>query len=318
MNISGTRRPRADAYIEPASAGLLDDMNNAFQADTQAWLGNALNVAELIFGTVMGVYIIFVLCKAALASLSSEVSFGTVLWPLGNMLFFMIGPLIILKVGARELLPNIIGAAGQLSAMITGKTVSATQPDEIFVIGRTAADKFLLATSTPPVPIGPQNIGSLDAHVLVQAALETIIGDVVYVIMLVAFGIIAFEVLATYVDVYIAIATGAINLGWLGAGGTAHMASGYIQSVWSTIVRLIVIFSFVSLLGGFIENWTIFTAVSDPQLFMKASGEIVASSVGSLYVTFRLGKMCDKISGSAAALGAVEAISSFVNTVRRR
>src|ERR1700730_7508847 len=156
--------------IEPASAGFLDDMNNAFQADTQSWLGNALNVAELIFGIVMGVYIIFVLCKAALASLSSEVSFGTVLWPLGNMLFFMIGPLIILKVGARELLPNIIGAAGQLSAMITGKTVSATQPDEIFVIGRTAADKFLLATSTPPVPIGPQNIGSLDTHVLVLGA----------------------------------------------------------------------------------------------------------------------------------------------------
>jgi len=71
---------------EPTSAGFLNDINNSFRAATQSWLGNALNVAELIFGVVMSVFIIFVLCKAALASLSSDISFGTVLWPLGNML----------------------------------------------------------------------------------------------------------------------------------------------------------------------------------------------------------------------------------------
>jgi TrbL/VirB6 plasmid conjugal transfer protein len=304
---------------EPTSAGFLNDINNSFRAATQSWLGNALNVAELIFGLVMGVFIIFVLCKAALASLSSEVSIGTVLWPLGNMLFFMIGPLVVLKVGARELLPNIIGAAGQLSAMITGKAVSATQPDDIFVIGKTFADTFLRATAAPLIAQVQKNngLGILDGHAMFIGRSEMYIGAIVYFIVLLAFGIIAFEVLATYVDVYIAIATGAINLGWLGAGGTAHMANAYIQSVWSTILRLIVIFSFVALLGGFIANWTLVTQAADPEIFLKVCGEIVATAVGALYATFRLGKMCDKISGTSATFNAVEAISSAINTLRK-
>jgi hypothetical protein len=83
-------------------------------------------------------------------------------------------------------------------------------------------------------------------------------------------------------------------------------------------LRLIVIFSFVALLGGFIANWTLVTQAADPEIFLKVSGEIVATAVGALYATFRLGKMCDKISGTSAAFNAVEAISSALNTLRRR
>src|SRR2546423_4842236 len=306
-------------HVAPASAGFLDDMNNAFRADTQTWLGNALNVAELIFGVVMGVYIIFILCKAALASLSDGVSIGTVLWPLGNMLFFLIGPLIILKVGARDLLPNIIGAAGQLSAMITGQTVSATQPDDIFAIGKAFADTFWRATSAPLTTHLPQKsglLGMFDMHALVLGGLETIVGAFVYFVMLLAFGIIAFEVLAVYIEVYIAIAIGAISLGWLGSESTAQMASAYIAAVWSTILRLIVIFSFVSLLGGFLTHWTVLKQAVDPELFMQSAGEVVAATLGSLYVTLRLGSMCDKISGASAAFSGMEAINSGAGAIR--
>jgi hypothetical protein len=303
--------------VEPASAGFLNDMNSAFRVETQSWLENALNVAELIFGTVMGVYIIFVLCKAALASLSSEVSIGTVLWPLGNMLFFLIGPLIILKVGARELLPNIIGAAGQLSSMITGQTVSVAQPDDIFVIGKGFADKFWQATSAPLTVQPPQNLklGMFDVHALVLGGLETLLGAFVYIVMMLAFGIIAFEVLTVYVEVYIAIAIGAISLGWLGSEGTAYMASGYIQAVWATILRLIVIFSFVALLGGFLTHWTILKQAVDPGLFMQSAGEIVAASLGALYVTLRLGRMCEKLSGGSAALYGTDLFNSGLGAV---
>ena len=302
--------------LRPASAGLLDTINTTFQGATGGWLNGAMNVADVLFGSVMSLYIVYVLCLAAIDSVNGEANFGTVLWPLGRMLMFLIVPLALLKVVARDVLPNLIAYAGQISGMITGSAAQIA-PDDIFDIGLGKANELIHASVAPLIAAQYSGAGIFDVKDLVTGGFEAVVGLIVYLIMLVVFALVACEVLAVYLDVYVAISIGAINLGWLASRGTAYMATPFLSAVWSSVLRLIVTFAFVALVGGLLRDWTITMQANDPALFMQVAGQMLAGSFAILYMTLRLGRMTDKVSGGTAAFSSTAAIVGAASGVAR-
>jgi hypothetical protein len=299
--------------IQPTSAGLLNDINDTFQGTTAGWLNNALNVADALFGSIMFLFIVFVLAKAGAKTMTGEQHFGTVLWPLGEMVLFLITPLVLLKIVARDVLPNLITDAAQISGMVTGSAAQLA-PDDIFDIGLGKAGELLHATVAPLIAKlgtgagGTGVLGIFSMPELATAGYEAVVGVIVFLVMIVVFALIACEVLAVYLDVYIAIAIGAINLGWMASKGTSHMANPFLAAVWSAVLRLIVVFSFVALVANLLNGWAITAQAADPAKFMKVAGELLAASLVALYMTIRLGRMADKVSGGAAAFSGTEAL----------
>jgi hypothetical protein len=296
-----------------ASAGLLDNLNNLFQGHTEGWLGNALNVADATFGVIYTLFFFFVICKAAAKTMVGDVHFGTVLWPLGEMLFFLAVPWIVLHIGAREVLPNLVGDALQLSGMITGEAPPAG-PDAIFAVFLGKGTELLSATTVPLVNALHANggvIGIFTAPQVIQAGYEAGVGALVFLIVLACGALVAVEVLAAYIEVYVAISIGAVSLGFMASAGTAPMARPYIAAVYSAMIRLVVIFAFVTLATALVEGWAITAAAATPATFMSAAGQLFAAALAILYMTFRLSRMADKISGSGgAAMGGVEGVAA--------
>jgi len=60
---------------------------------------------------------------------------------------------------------------------------------------------------------------------------------------------------------------------------------------------------FATLVNTFIVGWTIAANVSDPEKFVRASGQVFAGAIAILFTCLRLSKAADKAGEGSAAFG---------------
>jgi hypothetical protein len=295
----------------PASAGYFNDATNAFKGATAGWIDHSLDSADALFSLVMSAFIVVVIAKTGFQAIAGEtVTLATVLYPLAEMLSFLIGPLVVMKIIARQALPQLVPAALTLTGMVA-PGARATDPDSVFDVIMTFDNNFLAATFAPLNKalaasggiINP--LGIFTMHDLVLGGIEGLIGFVIYCLVLLAGAIVAIELIARYLEIYIVVSIGAIKLGLLASRATAPMAHGFQNQVIGAVFGLVTIFAFAALVSNFIAGWTITAAAADPTTFIRASGQIFAGAGAIIYATFRLGKAADKAGeGGAAFSGA--------------
>jgi hypothetical protein len=298
-----------------ASAGVLDTIQQAFAGNSGGWLGNALNIADATFAGLYTILVFMVICKASASSISGEYTFGTWMWPIGQMLFWSVVPYIALHIIARAVLPELIADAGTMSGLITGEAAPAG-PDEVFIVFMNKAVGLLGATTVPLAKaLGTAGgvIGLTNLPAVLNATEEFGVGAIVFLIVVVMGALIAIELLFAYISVYIGVAVGAVSLGLLGSPGTAPMAQPFIGSTYGAFLRLIFIFAFIALVVPIIGGWTVTASAQTPAMFMQSAGQLLAAAVAVFYCTWRLGHLADRMSGGAAAgIGGVDfAVSTF-------
>lgn len=295
--------------LHPASAGYFDDATNTFKGTTAGWMDNALNYMDELFALVMGTFVVIVVAKTGFQAIAGEaVTFATVLYPLAEMISFLVGPLVVTKIIARGALPNLTAAALTLSGIVAPGT-HITNPDGIFDVGLGWANTFLATTSVPLAEAMSKNptlnpiIGAFTMHDFVLGLIMALLGFIVYAILLAVFAIVAVELVARYLEIYIVVAVGAIKLGLLGSRATSTMATGVQNQAIGAVFGLIVIFLFATLVNTFIVGWTIAANVSDPEKFVRASGQVFAGAIAILFTCLRLSKAADKAGEGSAAFG---------------
>jgi hypothetical protein len=297
------------ALPSAASAGLLDAIGATVHANTGNWLTNALNIADATFAALLTLYFVYTLCMAGARSMSGDRDMGSWVWDVGRAVMWVIIPAVLLKIVARDVLPHVVDDALILSGMITGG--AALTPDAVFTVGLTKALQLVTATMTPlnnDLLAGGGLGGMFGLHSmssLFTSLVLFLVALVVSLVVVVCFALLAVMLLVVTIEVYVSLAIGAINLGWLGSEGTAHMAQPYIGAVWSAVLRLITIYAWITLVTNLVNAWGIMAATADLHTFLFAAFELLAAAIAVLFMTFRLDRMADKIAGAAGAFGGV-------------
>jgi P-type conjugative transfer protein TrbL len=297
-----------------ASAGLLDTMQDTVHTHTAGWLTKALQLASGIFKGFLFLFFLVTLCRAGLKSWSGDQDIGSVLHEWAAGLWWAIIPTVIMLIGAPAALPDLVGSALTLSGAITGDAVAKT-PDAVFLVGIQKAVQLITATTTPLGNdllnmtqggiFGIHSVASLGTSLVMF-----VVGLVVAAVIVVTFTLLACNLLSLTVRVYLVISIGAVNLGFLGSPGTAGMAQPYINAVWASIIRLIALTAWISLVSDLVADWGILAANTTLNVFLFASFELLAASAGVLYLTIEIGKVCDEIAGSGSGFSVGAAMAS--------
>ncbi|MFZ1125377.1 MAG: hypothetical protein WAN59_09610 [Candidatus Baltobacteraceae bacterium] len=176
-------------------------------------------------------------------------------YPLTDVLFNLIPVIAGLKFGAL-FLPHIFSAAAAVSGHITG--LSLTGPDSIVTAGETAAGTIFAACTMPMVkylaanPLGViGGVGTFGAsNQLVGLFGLIILGGLAALVVLVAFALIAVELLVSVFQVLFVSTIGSVQIGWAAAPGTQHFAAEYWAAVLRSFFRVIVTYAVASFLAA--------------------------------------------------------------------
>jgi hypothetical protein len=307
------------AVPQSASAGLLDTLQTTVQATTAPWVGKSLDVADGTFGLFFGVYVVWAICSSALKSWSGEQDIGSALQPWGNAIMMMIVPYAVLHVFARGILPDLVGNAMKLGGLITGDAVLQS-PDTVAMLGFNQADALVQSTATPlQHDMAGINVFGLAAGLdhtmgaLVTSFFMFCFASVAGIFLIIAFCIAAAELLSALIIAYIAIAVGACSLGFLGASGTAFVARSYMQQIWATVIRLVVITAWITLVADIVAAWKIAAAVADLHTFLFTGFEMVGGSIFIAYMTIRLSMIASHVAGGSGGAAGADLVAMAQN-----
>jgi type IV secretion system protein TrbL len=284
-----------------AGSGFLNDIQNQFQSATSGWMSQALVYAKHLFLSLA--VIEFVWWGITRALRGGEIHDLVT----GAMLKIMsIGFFLSLLVEAPTWIPALIDSftqAGQAVGASGSYGVTSLNPSAVFAQG------FDIASAMYTV-LGNQSYGMTQIASAVSADITVLIAAL---LAIVAFGIIALQLLITTVESYIVIGGGALMLGFGGSRWTLPFAEKYIGYAVSVGVKLFILYLIVGLathIGQQLTaaiNATSSSSFSPLQYLQMGAGSIIVAGLAWMVPSLAGSLMNGSPSMSVGALGGAAA-----------
>ncbi|MEJ2631158.1 MAG: P-type conjugative transfer protein TrbL [Acidihalobacter sp.] len=229
----------APAMANAAPMGL-DAIQQTFQSATANWLGNSLHLGVGTFGALATIeYVWWAANRTLKGGEVGDLAAGAFLK------FLSLGFFALLMMYAPTWIPDVLNGFATAAIKIGGGSgvFQAGQLDlnHIFMTGISLAESLYVAfgnSHLAPVSFGIPNMTWVMASITVLVAA---------VMCVVAFAMIAAQVLITLIEAYVAVGGGALMLAFNGSRWTQPFAEKYIGYVFSVGVKIFVLFLIVGL-----------------------------------------------------------------------
>jgi hypothetical protein len=220
--------------VSPASAGILETLQDTVTAPDGNYLTLSLNVGTVLWGLLFVAQTCVNITKGCIR----DHTISGWAWILGETFWAMVPSLVLLN-GARAVLPALGALVNYLAGSITGHPMLAGGVDAIGVLGvQTAAQLIASATLTLVGPAG-----------LMMGLFYTGVAVVAGGICVVCFFLLALEVVLAYFDALFITSIGAAQVGFGAAENTRGMALQYVAGVSVGVWKCVVIFAYAALVS---------------------------------------------------------------------
>lgn len=217
------------AAASPASAAFLDTIKSNYDNATASWLDAALVFASAIFAGLIVLELAWSLTEIFLRSRDIDSFLNSLI-----MRIIGIGSGIFLLTNAHTIVTSALADFVTIGSGIANSsgTVTATSPDAIFMQGYRIAE-YMIASS--------QGIG------LPGEALLALPQDIGALLVLVAYALVAAQLLLTEIQIDLVIGAGAFLLGFIGSRWTLPFAESYPRMLVASGSKLVAILLVVGL-----------------------------------------------------------------------
>jgi type IV secretion system protein TrbL len=286
---------------QAAASNVLTGIQNMVQSSSSGWMTAALGLAQNLFVGLAGIEIAWtgihwVLKKNDLSDFIASFTLKMI-----SILFFYM-----LLQEAPAWIPLIINSFAQAGQIVGasgggGIPVVALDPSSIFEQGMTVSGAIWTAFGNASATMG---IGQTFA-----GALATLLGSIFAIL---AYGLLALQILITNIESYIIIGGGALLLGFNGSKWTQVFAEKYLGYAVSVGIKLFVLYLIVGLGQNLATTWVTQLGTFTPEtviqvgaaaLIYGAMGIMVPGIAGSMLngsPSMSLGSMAG---GAAVAAG---------------
>jgi type IV secretion system protein TrbL len=242
------------AAAADGGAGTLTDVANAFKTTSAGWISTALDYARHLFFLLVAIELAWTAITYALQRDSLSDFVASVVLKLMGVFFFLA-----LLQNAPVWIPYIVDSFSQAGANIGGQSV-VLDPSSTFGEGLQLA-KNMLGTLSNPV--------FFTAIVAVLLAVFCSIGVVV------AYAIVAGQLMVTLIESYIVVSAGLFFLGFSGSRWTLPFSEKYVAYAVSVGIKLFMLYLIVGLGQTLAAQWTVlFTpgVIASPDVYIGVAG----------------------------------------------
>jgi type IV secretion system protein TrbL len=242
------------ALAAPSDSGTLTDVANAFKSTSGGWIATALGYARDLFLALVAIElawtgITYLLQRDNLSDFVAQL----VLKLMGIFFFFA------LLQNAPTWIPAIVDSFSQAGATIGGQG-TVLDPSATFGLG---------------LDLAKQMLATLDNPSLITAVFPALLAVFCSIGVVVAFAVVAGQLMVTLIESYIVISAGLFFLGFSGSRWTLPFSERYVGYAVSVGIKLFMLYLIVGLGATLAQTWqTLFTpgAVAAPQVYIGVAG----------------------------------------------
>ncbi len=289
------------AVAAGGGAGTLTDVANAFKTTSGGWISTALGYARHLFFALVAIELAWTAVTYALQRDNLSDFVANVVLKLMGVFFFLA-----LLQNAPVWIPYIVGSFAQAGANIGGQGV-VLDPSSTFGEGLQLA-KNMLGTLSNPV--------FFTAIVAVLLAVFCAIGVVV------AYAVVAGQLMVTLIESYIVISAGLFFLGFSGSRWTLPFSEKYVAYAVSVGIKLFMLYLIVGLGQTLAVQWIVlFTpgVIASPDIYIGVAGSalvfmLLGWQVPSLAASLMNGSPMMTLGTAGSTLGTMGAGSVAIVT----
>lgn len=228
-----------------AASGFLTGIQQQVADSTAGWMSTALGLAKHLFVGLAGLEIAWTGINWVLKKNDVSELIGSFTLKMLSLLFFYM-----LLLEAPSWMPTIMSSfrdAGQAIASGGGAASYPMDPSSVFGEGFAVAQEMWKALATVAEANGLTGVGNT-----IVAAFSTVAGSL---LIMVAYGLLALQLLTTNIESYVIIGAGALLLGFNGSRWTQVFAEKYFGYAFSVGVKLMVLYLIAGLGVSLEQKW---------------------------------------------------------------
>lgn len=290
-------------------AEIFTNLQTAVQNSSGGILANSLSLGNDIFSIVFITFIVWGLCKCAIAQ-----DFNMFWWNMGSVFFKMIPPLAALHF-SQLILPNMQSITNYFVGRITGTTSnSAMSLSGLGDTVSTALFQYAKAPIANPLAAAitlvsnPTNV----PLVLFNEGIACIVSLVVKF----CFAWVSVELVLAWYQVLTSSAIGAASVGFFGSDATSDMAFRYTSGVISGMWKVIFLSVWPTTVVKAFQSFSFTVDLANPSLFVMTSVNITAFALVVLVATFRIVRMADGMFTGQSTFSLQDITSAVSGAVR--
>jgi type IV secretion system protein TrbL len=278
--------------------GILTGLAHQFSSNTGPWMTTALHYAQGLFFVLVGIEIAWSAITYVLQKDSLPDFVAALLLKILGIGFFYIllqpqyGPVWI---------ADVLSSFSQAGSAIGGQSqFMPSDPSSVFNCGTDIANAMLQSVSQNKVGLGLGNI--LPAIEAILAALICALGVVI------AFAIIAGQLLITLIESYIVIGAGVFMLGFTGSRWTLVFGEKYVGYAVSVGIKLFMLELIVGLGYSLGQHWAslFYNGIAPPETYI----EVVGAALVFGFLAWQIPSLAASLMNGAPRM----TLGSFVNT----
>jgi type IV secretion system protein TrbL len=278
--------------------GVLTGLAHQFSSTTGPWMATALHYAQGLFFALVGIEIAWSAITYVLQKDSLPDFVAALLLKILGIGFFYIllqpqyGPVWI---------GDVLSSFSQAGSAIGGQSqFGPSDPSSVFNCGTDVANAMLQSVSQNKVGLGLGNI--LPAIEAILAALICALGVVI------AFAIIAGQLLITLIESYIVIGAGVFMLGFTGSRWTLVFGEKYVGYAVSVGIKLFMLELIVGLGYSLGRQWAalFYNGIAPPETYI----EVVGAALVFGFLAWQIPSLAASLMNGAPRM----TLGSFVNT----
>ncbi|MBC5825373.1 MAG: P-type conjugative transfer protein TrbL [Candidatus Eremiobacteraeota bacterium] len=235
-------------------AGTLTDVANAYKAASAGWISTALGYAQHLFFALVAIELAWTAITYALQRDSVSEFVAQVVLKFMGVFFFLA-----LLQNAPTWMPYIINSFSQAGSTIGGQAV-VLDPSSMFGQGLQLAKNMLGTISNPS---------------FFTAMMAVLIATLCAIGVVVAFAVVAGQLMVTLIESYIVVSAGIFFLGFGGSRWTLPFSEKYIAYAVSVGIKLFMLYLIVGLGETLATQWAaLFTpgVIAPPDVYVGVAG----------------------------------------------
>lgn len=244
----------SQAALAQDGSGTLTDVANAFKVTSGAWIETALGYARHLFFALVAIELAWTAITYVLQRDSLSDFVAQLVLKLMGVFFFLA-----LLQNAPTWIPAIVDSFSQAGAAISGQPV-ALDPSSTFGQGLQLAKGML---------------GTLNSPELFTAILPVLLAVFCAIGVVVAFAVVAGQLMVTLIESYIVISAGLFFLGFSGSRWTLPFSERYVGYAVSVGIKLFMLYLIVGLGTTLAGQWqTLFApgVLPAPEVYVGVAG----------------------------------------------
>ncbi|MBV9719216.1 MAG: P-type conjugative transfer protein TrbL [Candidatus Eremiobacteraeota bacterium] len=298
LPVAAMAQPVPACAPNAGQGGILTGLAHQFSNTTGAWMNTALHYAQGLFFALVGIEIAWSAITYVLQKDSLPDFVASLLLKILGIGFFYIllqpqyGPVWI---------ADIISSFSQAGSAIGGQSqLMASDPSSVFNCGTDIANAMLQSISENKVGLNLGNI--LPAIEAVLASMICSLGVVI------AFAIVAGQLLITLIESYIVVGAGVFMLGFTGSRWTLVFGEKYVGYAVSVGIKLFMLELIVGLGYSLGQQWAalFYNGIAPPETYI----EVVGAALVFGFLAWQIPSLAASLMNGAPRM----TLGSFVNT----